>query len=71
MTDSPTGIIPEYLMFREKRKDVRAWLISQPFPAHMKRDLLFAWARTVVIRLSASEVSEVENSGHVGGSEVV
>lgn len=69
MTDSPTGIIPEDLMYREKRKDVRAWLISQPFPAHMKRDLLFAWARTVVVRLSQSEIAEVEKSGHTGGHE--
>lgn len=63
MTDSPTGIIPEELMYPAKRKDVRAWLIAQPWPAHIKRDLFFAWARTVVVRLSEREVSEVEASG--------
>ena len=63
MTDSPTGIIPEDLMFKEMRKEVRAWLIAQPLPSHMKRDLLFAWARTVYVRLGAREVAEVEASG--------
>jgi len=61
--DSPTGIIPEDLMYVERRKDVRQWLIAQPWPGHMKRDLLFAWARTVVVRLSEREVAEVEASG--------
>lgn len=63
MTDSPTGIIPEELMYKEKRKEVRAWLIQQPLPGHMKRDLLFAWARTVYVRLGHNEVAEVEASG--------
>lgn len=63
MTDSPTGIIPEDLMYPAKRKDVRLWLIQQPWPANVKRDLLFAWARTVFVRLSAREVNEVEASG--------
>jgi hypothetical protein len=63
MTDSPTGIIPEELMYKEKRKEVRAWLIRQPLPGHMKRDLLFAWARTVYVKLGHREVSEVEASG--------
>jgi len=63
MTDSPTGIIPEELMYKEKRKQVRAWLIAQPLPGHIKRDLLFGWARTVYVRLSANEVTEVESSG--------
>lgn len=64
MPDSPTGIIPENLMYPEMRKQVRAWLIQQPLPGHIKRDLLFAWARTVYVRLSAREVAEVEASGH-------
>ncbi len=54
-------------MYPEMRKQVRAWLIAQPLPGNMKRDLLFAWARTVYVRLSAKEVTEVENSGHQGG----
>ena len=50
-------------MYPAKRKDVRAWLIAQPWPAHIKRDVLFAWARTVAVRLSGREVTEVEASG--------
>jgi len=64
MTDSPTGIIPEDLMYPEKRKAVRAWLIAQPLPGYMKRDLFFAWARTVYVRLSSKEIALVEASGH-------
>jgi hypothetical protein len=69
MTDSPTGIIPEELMYKEKRKQVRAWLIQQPLPGHIKRDLLFAWARTVYVRLGAREIAEVEASGLQGGTQ--
>lgn len=61
--DSPTGIIPEDLMYPEKRKQVRAWLVAQPLPGFVKRNLLFAWARTVFVKLSAREVDEVQNSG--------
>lgn len=68
--DSPTGIIPEEYMFREMRRAVRAWLIAQPYPAEVKRDLLFAWARTVGVKISEKEVIAVQQSGHTGGTEV-
>lgn len=64
MTDSPTGIIPEELMYKERRKEVRAWLIAQPLPGYTKRNLLFAWARTVYVKLGHKEIAEVEASGH-------
>lgn len=63
MTDSPTGIIPEELMYPAQRKQVRLWLIQQPWPGHVKRDLLFAWARTVFVRLGQQEIADVEASG--------
>lgn len=63
MSDSPTGIIPEEYMYRNQRKNVIAWLITQPFPGHIKRDLIFAWARTVFVRMTANEVQRVVDSG--------
>lgn len=63
MTDSPTGIIPETMMNPKSRKQVVAWLITQPWPGHIKRDVLFGWARTVGIRLLEREVQQVVSSG--------
>ena len=61
--DSPTGIIPEDLMFRERRREVRAFIIGLALPGHIKREILFAWSRTVAVRLTAREVQEVTDSG--------
>jgi hypothetical protein len=61
--DSPTGVIPEAYMTRKSRKAVIAFLIAQAFPGHIKRDYLFAWARTVGVRLAEREVTQVEQSG--------
>ncbi len=58
-----TGVIPEELMYIERRKDVRQWLISFPVPGHVKRELLLSWARTVFVKLSEREIVEVMNSG--------
>lgn len=61
--DSPTGIIPETLMYRERRKQAIAYIVSLPLPGFLKRDLLFAWARTVRVKVLEREVIEVINSG--------
>ena len=61
--DSPTGIIPEDLMYPAMRKQAVEFIKSTAYPGHMKRELLFAWARTVVVRLSEKEVIEVMSSG--------
>jgi hypothetical protein len=63
MTDSPTGIIPEAMMNPYSRKQVVAWLITQPWPGHIKREVIFGWARTVGIRLLEREVDQVVASG--------
>lgn len=63
MTDSPTGIIPEDLMYPYKRAEVVRWLIIQPWPGYLKRDMLFAWSRTVGIRMKETEVEQVVASG--------
>lgn len=66
MSESPTGIIPEFYMWRHRRKEVIAWLITQPLLGYMKRDLLVAWARTVAVRMTAKELQEVYDSGIKG-----
>jgi hypothetical protein len=45
--ESPTGIIPEELMYPELKDQVVAFLISQPLPSWTKRRLLAGWATTV------------------------
>lgn len=61
--ESTTGIIPEDLMYREKRRDVIAFLQAQPYPGDFKRRLLEGWALTVGIRLRGADFRAVERSG--------
>lgn len=60
---STTGIIPENLMFPEKKKEVIAFLQAQAFPGQFKRRLLEGWQITVGIRLRARDFNMVEASG--------
>lgn len=64
MMEPPTGIIPEELILPYRRREVVAWLITQPFPGHYKRDLLLGWGRTVNVKLTEREVQQVIDSGH-------
>lgn len=61
--ESPTGIIPEDLMYREKKRDVIAFLQAQAYPGDFKRRLLEGWAVTVGLRLRGSDFAAVERSG--------
>lgn len=61
--ESTTGIIPEELMFREKHRDVIAFLQAQALPGDFKRRLLEGWAITVGLRLRAKDFKAVERSG--------
>lgn len=61
--ESPTGIIPESLMYPQKKAEVIAWLISQPAPSWTKRNLLAGWSITVGCRCKSSEYHLVEVSG--------
>lgn len=47
---STTGIIPEDLMYPQKKKDVINFLIAQPLPGNLKRRLLEGWCVTVGVR---------------------
>jgi predicted TIM-barrel enzyme len=64
--ESPTGIIPEALMYPERKKEVVAFLMAQPFPGDYKRRLLEGWAITVGIRCASRDYRAVENSGFDG-----
>lgn len=66
--DSVTGIMPEALIKRNARKDARAWIIAQPWPDYVKRQAMFAWARTVGVRMTAKEMDMVIASGHTGSA---
>lgn len=65
---SPTGIIPEDLMYPQRKKDVVNFLIAQPLPGNLKRRLLEGWCITVGVRcrprdyylLDASDVQRTE-----------
>lgn len=60
---SPTGIIPEELMLPRRLRDVMEFLRRLPVPGHDKRALLQGWARTVGVKLSASQFRAVESTG--------
>jgi len=63
MMESPTGIIPEDLMFPQKKKEVITFLLSAPYTGDYKRRLLEGWAVTVGLRLRSADYSRVEKSG--------
>lgn len=64
--ESPTGIIPEHLMYPEKKQEVLRFLIAQPYPADFKRRLLEGWCLTVGVRCRSRDFRVVESSGFDG-----
>ncbi len=63
MCKSPTGIIPEELMFPAKRMQVVAFLMKLPVPGDDKVDLLVGWARMVGVTVNSSQRRTVRESG--------
>ncbi len=63
MSKSPTGIIPEELMFPAKRIAVMQFLITLPVPGDDKVDLLVGWARMVGVTVNSSQRRRVRESG--------
>ena len=61
--ESPTGLIPEDLMYPQKRMDVVRFLMSQPWPGDYKRRVLEGWAITVGIKCPSRDYQAVERSG--------
>lgn len=64
--ESPTGIIPEALMYPEKKKEVLQFLMAQPLPGDFKRRLLEGWCLTVGVRCRGRDYSLLEQSGFDG-----
>jgi len=61
--ESPTGIIPDELMSRRKKREVKAWLAAQPFTGDYKRRLLEGWQIWVGIRLHGRDFQDVQATG--------
>jgi hypothetical protein len=63
VTISPTGIIPEELMYPAKLGDVMEFIKALPTPADWKKGLLFGWARVVGVKLNSSQYHAVYVTG--------
>jgi hypothetical protein len=61
--ESPTGIIPENLMFPWAKDKVISFLIAQPLPSANKRRLLAGWANTVGVWPTPLDYHQVVFSG--------
>jgi hypothetical protein len=55
MTISPTGIIPEELMYPARLGDVMAFLKAWPAPGDTKVEVFVGWARTVGVKVNGSQ----------------
>lgn len=60
---SPTGIIPEDMMFAARKADVIAFIQAAPAEADFKRKLLLGWAITVGVRLNKHDYEKVDRTG--------
>jgi len=61
--ESTTGIIPEELMYPQRKKEVIAFLIALPLPSGIKSRLLEGWCMTVGVRCKSFEYHMVDVSG--------
>ncbi len=60
---SPTGILPESLMFPAKLAEVMDFLIKLPIPGEEKERIFFGWAKTVGVKVSGSMYRKLRASG--------
>ena len=61
--ESPTGIVPEYLIEAGMRRPFIDWLLAQPWDGEFKLQVLAGWANVCGVLTSASEQSIVRASG--------
>ncbi len=61
--ESPTGIIPEELMFPARLGEVLDFLKRAPIKGRLKVELLMGWARTVGVKITGSQYNAVRFSG--------
>jgi hypothetical protein len=66
---SPTGIIPEELMYPQKKQDVIRFLLAQALPGNIKRRILEGWCVTIGVRCRPRDYYLLESSG-IDGTEV-
>jgi hypothetical protein len=62
--ESPTGIIPESLMYPQKLGEVMDLLKRTPGSSDEKMNVLMGWAKEVGVKLSASQKDAVRDSGY-------
>jgi hypothetical protein len=60
---SPTGIIPEELMYPQKVREVMQWISTTPGTGTWKRQLLQGWAKTVGVKITGPQLNVVYNTG--------
>jgi len=60
---SPTGVIPEALMYPDKLGDVMTLLKQMPGTSDWKRDIFMGWARTVGVKIANSQKNAVFQTG--------
>lgn len=60
---SPTGIIPEELMYPAKLGDVMTFLKQATGTGSWKREVFQGWARTVGVKISGSQQNAVYQTG--------
>jgi len=63
VTISPTGIIPEALLYPALLGDVMKYIQRLHADGDTKVDLFRGWAQTVGVSLSGSQIAKVRNSG--------
>lgn len=63
MAESPTGIIPEEYMSGAHTGDVMDFLQRLYIDGATKHELLLGWAQDVGVKVSASQISAVRETG--------
>lgn len=63
MAESPTGIIPEDLMYPGGLNKVMQILMSIPIPGDQKEAIFMGWARGVGVTVNSSQRAAVRDSG--------
>jgi hypothetical protein len=60
---SPTGVIPEELMYPSMLGEVMTMLQGMTLTGSHKRELFQGWARTVGVKVSGSQLNAVYQTG--------
>lgn len=60
---SPTGILPEELLYPRRLADVMLYLQRMPVTGDEKLSVFIGWARMVGVRVNSSQRIAVRNTG--------